>query len=36
MPWSRAPRKSRQGFRLPEPAKDTSLSYDIDDWQFDL
>lgn len=27
---------SRQGFDLPEPRKDTSGSYDIDEWQFDL
>jgi hypothetical protein len=26
----------RQGFRLPEPRRDTSGSYDIDAWQFDL
>jgi hypothetical protein len=27
---------SRQGFDLPEPTKDTSGSYHIDAWQFDL
>ncbi len=27
---------SHQGFRLPEPTKDTSGSYDIDEWRFDL
>jgi hypothetical protein len=27
---------SRQGFTLPEPKRDTSGSYDVDEWQFDL
>jgi hypothetical protein len=27
---------SRHGFDLPEPKKDTSRRYDIDEWQFDL
>jgi hypothetical protein len=26
----------RQGYNLPEPTRDTSGSYDIDEWQFDL
>jgi len=30
------PCMSHQGFRLPEPTKDTSGSYDIDEWRFDL
>jgi hypothetical protein len=27
---------SREGFELPEPKKDTSGHYDVDEWQFDL
>lgn len=27
---------SAQGFDLPEPVKDTSVGYDIDEWEFDL